>query len=214
LIVPDKIDIDFIKEFRELILSYVEQGHRFIICCGGGKVCRDYQDAAKEVTEIKDVDGDWIGILSTKLNAELIRAVFSEYAYEKVTENPEDKIETDMKIIVGAGYLPGHSSDMDAVLLAENFGADSLINLSNIEKVYTDDPKKNPDAKPIDTIDWDGFLKIIGEEWIPGRNVPFDPNASKKAKEIGLDVIILNGKDLENLSKCFKGEVFIGTTIS
>lgn len=213
LICPDKVDVEFLKSFRDMVLDYVKEGHRFIIICGGGRVCRDYQNAASGVTKVSQVDNDWVGIASTKLNAELVRAIFSEHAYESVYGNPEEKVETDKPIIIGAGYLPGHSSDMDAVLIAETFGAKQLINMSNIKKVYTDDPKKNPDAKPIDKVNWDEFLNIIGEEWVPGRNVPFDPNASKKAKELGLNVAILDGKDLDNLKQCIEEKEFTGTLI-
>jgi uridylate kinase len=214
LIVPEEIDIEYIKQFRELILSYVKKGERFIICCGGGKVCRKYQNAAKEITDVSSLDGDWIGITATKMNAEFIRAIFSKQAYEKVINNPEDQIDTDKLIIVGAGYKPGHSSDMDAVLLAKNFEADTLINMSNIDLVYDKDPNKYDYAKPIKQSNWDDFLEIIGDDWVPGKNVPFDPVASKRSKENGLKVIILNGKNIDNLKNCFDEKDFVGTVIS
>jgi len=214
LICPDELDTEFLKSFRKLILEYVNKGHRFIICCGGGRICRKYQKAASVVTEVKDVDRDWIGIISTKLNAELVRAIFSEFAYEKVMDDPEEKIETEKPVIIGSGYLPGHSSDVDAVLLAKNFGADRVINMSNIDQVYTADPKKDGNAEPIDEITWTEFLDLIGEEWEPGKNVPFDATASKNAKEMNLEVVVLNGKDLDNLKLCIEGKEFKGTRIS
>ena len=148
------------------------------------------------------------------MNAEFIRAIFSKQAYEKVINNPEDQIDTDKLIIVGAGYKPGHSSDMDAVLLAKNFEADTLINMSNIDLVYDKDPNKYDYAKPIKQSNWDDFLEIIGDDWVPGKNVPFDPVASKRSKENGLKVIILNGKNIDNLKNCFDEKDFVGTVIS
>jgi len=213
LIAPDRIDIEFLKGFRNLILESLTKGNRFIIVCGGGMVCRNYQNAAKEINDVNRQNLDWIGIMSTRLNAELVRGIFSENAYEKVAGDPEEFIDTDKMIIIGAGYLPGHSSDMDAVLLAKTYGAQKLVNMSNIDKVYTEDPKKNPDAEPIDTINWEGFQKIVGEEFVPGNNYPFDPIASKKSKEFGLEVAILNGKNLENLKKYLEDKEFIGTKI-
>jgi uridylate kinase len=117
------------------------------------------------------------------------------------------------RVLVAAGWKPGFSSDNDAVLLAERFGAGSVINLSNIEQVYTDDPKKNPDARPIDAISWPDFRALVGDEWKPGKNVPFDPVASRRAAELGLKVICAAGRDLENLGKILRGEAFLGTTI-
>ena len=41
------------------------------------------------------------------------------------------------------------------------------------------DPRKDKNAKPIDKITWTDFRKLVGDEWIPGMNAPFDPVASK-----------------------------------
>jgi uridylate kinase len=112
-----------------------------------------------------------------------------------------------------SGWKPGFSSDYDAVLLAECFQAPMVINLSNIEQVYTDDPRKNPDAKPIDKISWEDFRALVGDDWVPGKNVPFDPVASRHAAKIGLKVICAAGKNLENLKKILWGEAFTGTVI-
>jgi len=214
LIVPEGIDTDFLKKFRAIILELISKGDRFVIVCGGGRTCRVYQNASSEITEVNKEDRDWIGIAATRLNAELVRSVFSEQAYERIIDNPADKIVTEKKIIIGAGHVPGSSSDLDAVILAENSRADTLINMSNIDMVYDKDPKTHKDAKPIDKITWDDFLKLVGEEWIPGANVPFDPVASKKAKDLGLKVIVLNGNNLDNLKDFLEGREFVGTLIS
>ena len=118
------------------------------------------------------------------------------------------------RILVAAGWKPGFSTDTDAVYLAEQFNADTVVNLSNIEKVYTDDPRKNPDAKPIDSISWTDFRKMVGDEWVPGKNCPFDPIASKKAQELGLKVICAAGKNISNLESILNEKDYIGTTIA
>jgi len=121
--------------------------------------------------------------------------------------------ELNESILVGAGWKPGFSSDYDAVLMAEKFGAKSLINLSNIEYVYTQDPKVNPDAKKIEKISWKDFREIVGNKWDPGMSAPFDPIASKKAQELKLSVAIMNGKNLINLGNYLEGKKFIGSLI-
>jgi len=117
------------------------------------------------------------------------------------------------RVLVAAGWKPGFSTDYDAVLLAERFDARRILNLSNIAKVYTEDPRSNPAAKPIDAISWTDFRAIVGDEWSPGRNVPFDPVATRKAAELGLSVICAAGRDLDNLRRILEGESFAGTTI-
>ena len=79
--------------------------------------------------------------------------------------------------------------------------------------MYTDDPRHNPDAKPIDEICWKDFRKIVGDAWTPGKNVPFDPVASKKAEELSLTVICASGKNIENIKNILDGKAFIGTKI-
>jgi hypothetical protein len=75
-----------------------------------------------------------------------------------------------------------------------------MINLSNIDKVYTKDPKKFEDAMPIDNISWSDFRKIVGDKWDPGMNAPFDPIAAQKAEELGIKVAILNGLQLRAIT--------------
>ena len=214
LIVPNEIDIEFLKHFRMLVLNFIQKKNRLAIVCGGGMTCRRYQDAAKRITSLKDPDPDWIGIMTTRLNAELVRTLFTEQAYEKVVYDPTVKLTTRKNLIIGAGWQPGCTTDNDSVLFAENIKASKIINMTNIDYVYNKDPKKFPDAKPIKNITWNDFRAIIGNIHSPGINVPFDPVASKKAQQLRLTVIIINGKNLQNLDKCLAGKEFIGTVIA
>jgi uridylate kinase len=54
---------------------------------------------------------------------------------------------------------------------------------------------------------------MVGEEWVPGKNTPFDPVASRRADEIGLKVICAAGRNLPNLKNILNREPFVGTTI-
>ncbi|MEI8174605.1 MAG: UMP kinase [bacterium] len=214
LIIPDQIDIDFLKSFKALILEHVRQGKKFVIITGGGKICRRYQDVAKDLSSPSHEDLDWIGIASLKLNAELLRVVFGEYAFDKVISNLAGDFSLEKPVTVGSAHEPGHSTDYDAVLAAKTVGAKKIINLSNTDYVYDSDPKKNVNAKKIENISWVDYRSLIPKEWNPGLNSPFDPMASKMAQEEGMQVAIMNGKPIDNLAKYLNGEKFIGTIIS
>jgi uridylate kinase len=214
LIVPDAIDTDFLLKFKTLILSKVKVGFSFRIIAGGGKIARRYQEAANLVTPLSRQDLDWIGIHSTRLNAQLLRNIFVGYAHPQVIKNPTIDIEAEEPIVVAAGWQPGCSTDYDAVLMARNIGAERLINLSNIDYVYTSDPRKNPDAKKIEKTSWSEFRKLIPEAWDPGLSSPFDPIAAKEAEAINLEVAIINGARLEEFSKYIDRKPFIGTIIT
>ncbi|MGN0729778.1 UMP kinase [Treponema sp.] len=232
IIAPDKPDEEFLFSFSSMICSWLSENKdsRLIFVAGGGGPARNYQNSYKSVfakfsdeqkkilSPASDDDCnyacDWIGIMATRLNAQLLKTVFGPLCKQDVITDPTEPAEFTGRILVAAGWKPGFSTDNDAVLLAERFEAKTVINLSNIEKVYTDDPRKNPEAKPIDSISWSEFRKMVGDEWVPGKNCPFDPIASKKAQELGLSVICAGGKNIENIKSILDGKNYIGTTIS
>jgi uridylate kinase len=217
IVAPEGVDVKFLKEFAEVVRGLLEEDaeRKFIFVVGGGGPARAWQNAYREVCGQRTDDGeaDWIGIMATRLNAQLVKAVMARWCDQDVVTDPTGAETIKGRVLVAAGWKPGFSSDNDAVLLAGRFNAKTVINLSNIEKVYTADPKIDPKARPLDTISWDDFRAMVGDEWVPGKNVPFDPVASRHAQELGLKVICAAGKNLENLKKIIRGEGFTGTTI-
>ncbi len=216
LLVPESIDGVFVANFKKFILSHIEEGYHFILVTGGGKTARKYIEAAAAVTAINDEDKDWLGIHATRMNAHLVRTIFREYAHPRINTNPhdlEDFYAVSEPILVAAGWRPGFSTDFDAVVLGKYLDVKRIINLSNIERVYDKDPHRHADAKPFDELTWKEFRAIVGDEWNPGMNAPFDPIASKMAEEEGMEVAVLNGGDLENVANYIAGKKFIGTII-
>ncbi len=215
LLVPEEIDINFLSTLKNFVEDEVKKGSRFIIICGGGKVCRKYQGAAKLISKSKQSDIDWLGIHATRLNAQLVKTVFLPRSEEVVVHDPFDKsIKFNKPILIAAGWKPGWSTDFDAVCLAKRYKARKLINLSNIDYVYTADPRTNPDAQKIEKMKWKDFRKLIPKKWDPGLSSPFDPIASKEADKLGLEVAIINGDKLEGIKKFIDGDEFVGTLIS
>ena len=203
IVVPGQVDTDFLKIFLVLIKNYLDKDkkRKLIFVVGGGSTARAYQKAYREIADSPDNNNqDWVGIAATRLNAELLKALFSDYCMDNVVTDPTAEISFKGQVLVAAGWKPGFSTDFDAVMLGERFKANTVVNLSNIAKVFSDDPKKNPNAVPLDKISWEDFKKIVGTEWIPGKNVPFDPIATAKAAELKMKVIVAAGKDIENLS--------------
>lgn len=215
LIVPGEIDTTFLHNFRALILSKVAEGDSFFIITGGGKTARRYQEAAHEVRgDLPRADLDWLGVHSTRLNAHLLRTLFEEQAQARIVKNPSRRLKARSSIVIGAGWKPGWSTDYCAVLAAKQLGAKKLINLSNIDYVYTADPKKDPNAQKIEKISWSDFRKIIPDHWDPGLSSPFDPVAAKEAESLGLEVAVINGGKLQEFNNYLDGKPFAGTIIS
>ena len=216
LVAPDEIAADFLTNFRHLVNEYLEEdeSRRLILVIGGGSPARKYQAAYRAISPVPiDDEADWIGIAATRLNAQLLKAIFRNYCLNPVVTDPTAVNDFSGRILVASGWKPGFSTDFDAVLLAEKFEAKFLVNLTNIPKIYTEDPRVNPEATPLDRITWDEFRKITGNEWVPGKNTPFDPSAVKKAAEMKLTVISVLGTDLPNLAKVLSDEDYTGTTV-
>ncbi len=213
IIPPTGFDVEFLKKLRDLIIARVKKGEKFILVIGGGATCRNYQSAASQVVQMSGVDLDWLGIKSTVFNAEFVRFLFKDYAYGQIISDPTKKIKTSKPIIIAAGWKPGCSTDNDAVLLAKTYGAKEVINASNINYVYTADPKKDPSAKPLSEITWKEMRNIIGDKWSPGANFPFDPVAAKTAQKLGLIVKFVKGTDLVEFEQVLNNEQFHGSII-
>ena len=196
IIVPDKPDTEFLGKFIKMCTDWLDadKSRRLILVAGGGAPARVYQNGYKDVCEKTGLSfdanaADWIGIMATRINAQLLKASFGSYCKNDVVYNPtEENLKFDGQVLVASGWKPGFSTDTDAVYLGEKFDAKTIVNLSNIEKVYTD-------------------------EWTPGKNCPFDPIASKKAQENGMTVICAGGKNIPNIEAILNDKTYIGTTI-
>lgn len=218
LIVPDEINISFLRDFRALILRQItEQEQRFVLITGGGRTARRYAQAAQEVLEdIDNEDKDWLGIHSTRLNAHLIRTIFRDVAHPRINTNPhdlEDFHQCTQPVMIAAGWKPGFSTDYDSALLARYLGIKKVINLSNIDYVYDKDPNEHPDARKIEEMSWEEYRAMNTTEWIPGMNAPFDPVAAQFAEKEDLEAVTLKGTNLENLRAYLNGDKFDGTLI-
>lgn len=214
LIVPDGIDTAFLRKFVRLISKFVSAGNRrVIIIAGGGSVCRKYNIAATRLARPANVELDRIGIRATKLNAEFLRVLFGKQAHPEVLENPDVRVTSSKKILIGSGWKPGWSSDMAAVHFARTYGAQSVTNVSNVATVYHRDPKRYRSARPLLDLTWDQYLKLIPHTWRAGLSTPFDPVASRTAKQRGLSVAIVNGTRSLDVEKALNNLPFHGTVI-
>jgi uridylate kinase len=213
IIAPDKINVDFLKKLKKLLVKKISEDKRFIIVTGGGRIAREYQQSAGKVTKLTNDDLDWLGIHATRLNAHLVRTIFRDYAHPVINKNPTETFGFKEPMLIASGWKPGFSTDFDAVKLAEAYGATKVINMTNIDYVYDIDPRKSNQAKPLEKINWQDYRKLVGDRWNPGSNAPFDPIASKMAEKLKIQVVVLNGNDLKNFNKCLEQKKFKGTVI-
>lgn len=105
-------------------------------------------------------------------------------------------------------------NDSLSALVASLSGADLLLILSDIDGLYDDDPRTNPNAKPITIVEeiTPEIERVAGGA---GTNLgkggmSTKINAAKIAVESGIDMVIMNGSDPELLYDLFENKE-IGT---
>ena len=102
-------------------------------------------------------------------------------------------------------------NDRLSAIVAALIGADLLILLSDIDGLYSDDPKKNPEAKFISLVEWiTPELMGMGKE-STGSDVGTGGMAAKLAAariatDAGSDMVIANGESVEIVEEIVAGE--------
>ncbi len=128
--------------------------------------------------------------------------------------NENDTVST-YEIVVGDDDILIGDNDTLSAIVASLVGADLLILLSDIDGLYTDDPRKNPDAGFISNVDkLDERFFEMGKA-STGSNVGTGGmntklNAAKIATSTGCDMIIANSSDMRILHRIMDGRE-IGT---
>ncbi|MFH1255797.1 MAG: UMP kinase [Candidatus Diapherotrites archaeon] len=212
--IEKKLDTALLSKIASTISSLEREGYKFVIVVGGGKICRDYVAAAKTLGA-NNFELDELGVMVTRVNAQLfIHAL--DNAFQKVLTEVKDakKVLDSGKIPVFGGLLPGFTTDAVAALIAESLNA-VFINLTNVDGVYSANPKLSAKATFYKSLDFDRLLKIVlragaGE---PGANVVLDINACNILKRSKIPTIVLNADDLPNFEAAVRHQEFRGTLI-
>ncbi len=100
------------------------------------------------------------------------------------------------------GRIPKHRTDAGCVILAECFGCKSVTLVKDVNGLYTEDPKKNPDAIFIDEI------SVSELEKKKLNTLPFDPVILDvlKTNRLVSQFQIINGKNPDSIQKAIKGQ--------
>ena len=198
------------------VLEEIAAHHRLFVVVGGGGEARRYITVARNLG-IDEGTSDEIGILVTRLNATLLIAALGDRAYPKVAESHADakKFAESKKIVVMGGITPGQTTDAVAAVLAERVGASVFINVTSVDGIYSADPKKDKKARRFTTLTPKQLLEIVSKAGLgAGSNIVLDIIAARVVERSHIPLVVLDGRDPENLSRAiFTGE-FTGTVVS
>jgi uridylate kinase len=198
------------------VLSRLAGKCGIFIVVGGGGEARRYIQVARELGA-GEATADDLGILVTRLNARLLVAGLGDAAYPRVAENYTEAREFAQtgKIVVMGGITPAQTTDAVSAVLAESVGADLLINATSVNGIYSADPKKDAAAVRYERLTPQELLDIItGSRMDAGANNVLDIVAGKVVERSGIPLLVLDGRDPENLYRAIVEGTFVGTIVS
>lgn len=214
LIIPDQVDLKYLKTFKKTILKNTKK-YKFIVACGGGSVARKYISALRNAG-LNERFQSFSGIGATRMNAR-----FMNYFFKIDPEKGIPRSKTTLKkylkkrdvVFCGAlEYNTNQTSDSTAAQLAKSYKT-IFVNLTNVKGLYDKDPSKHKNAKFIKKISWKDFNKMAhANKYQPGQHFVLDQTASKIILEEKIPTYII-GQDMKQLDNILKGKDFKGTLV-
>ncbi len=215
ILLPRDEDVSYLRDLANM-LKRCSKDYDLFLVTGGGWVARKYIGWGREM-KADEATLDELGIATSRLNARLLIAALGGDVYPVPALNFDEAMSAGnhYQIVTMGGTHPGHTTDAVAAMLAERLRSKRLINVTSVDGVYTADPKKDPDAERLESVDYDGLLEIVSKvKGGAGPNVVFDVLAAKIIKRADIDTYIVSGEDLDNMEKAINNEDFHGTKIS
>lgn len=214
LIIPEEINLKFLREFRKVIQTNTAK-YKFVIVCGGGSVARKYISALSKEKKNNYLQ-DLCGISVTRLNARFMSYFFGMDPSRGIPHNMvqvKNRLSrNDVVFCGGLRYSPEQTSDSTAVRLANYLGTD-FINLTNVKGLYDKNPKKYKDAKFIPKATIEEFNRLVMKvESKPGMHAPVDHSAMKIIRKNKIRTYIIGG-DAKQLNNLLNGKKFVGSII-
>ena len=211
------LDVRVVNKIAQEIKEVMALGTRLGIVVGGGNIFRGVAASARGMDRIQ---ADYLGMLATLFNAVAIRETLlgfkvpavvlsslpipalAETYYPQVGRAALDQGKV-LLLAAGTGN-PYFTTDTAAALRAAELGAQVILKATQVDGVYDDDPRINPQAKLYQEMDYDRYLQ--------GRLEVMDATAVSLARENRIPIIVFNGMVKGNLKKIINGTK-VGTII-
>lgn len=213
-VVASPLNAQLIGRYVDLLKGLQLQGHEVVAVVGGGSLAREFIRVAAELG-LEEERRDWAAIHVSRLLAQLFVLCLDEAGCGSVPVSV-DEAEACLKrgkIVVMGGLRPGMTTDSVAALIGERVQADLLVKGSNVDGIYSKDPKKYPDAEKLDTLKFEDLARLLeADSHRAGINQIIDPEAVKILRRSRLKTVVVDGYDAENVLAAVKGEQ-VGTVI-
>lgn len=206
----DIYDVAFVDKVATAVVNCAKDGYEMALVIGAGNIWRGRQGG-----EMDRTSADRMGMLATVINAICVKeaieragkhahvmtaipmAPFAEcYSAEAAVKH----LEAGEVVIFGAGLgIPFLSTDTAGAVRAAEIGADTILMAKNVDYIYTDDPRKNPDAKKLET--------VKATEVLAMNLKAIDSTATAFSLSTGIPVRVFGLKDPSDIERAVRGEV-------
>ena len=209
------IDFNYVLKIAGEIKKCVDLGAQIAIVVGGGNYWR-----GRSNQQMDRIRADYIGMLATTMNALTVqdaliqvgadcRAMTAiemrQVAEPYVRNRAVAHLEKGRVVIFGAGTgNPFFSTDTCAALRAAEIEADIVFKATNVDGVYTSDPRYDPNAKKYHHI---SYMQILKDQL-----AVMDSTAAALCNENNLPIYVFNMSDPANIVRVVEG-ADIGTMI-
>jgi len=208
-------DAKLLMQYADILKDLKLHGHEIVVVVGGGAFARDFIELAQEM-ELNEWDQDEVAISVSRVFAQLLDKRLGDAGCGIVATSIGDvtRCLKQWKIVVMGGLKPGMTTDAVAAIIAERIKADLLIKATDQDGIYDKDPKKYPEAKKLEKLEFGNLLKLFeSDKHKAGIHQILDPEAVKILQKSRTKTVIVNGFKAENLLRAVRGEK-IGTIIS
>lgn len=204
------IDVSVADRIAADVRDAVEMGVQVAIVIGGGNIFRGVAVASRGGDR---VTGDHMGMLATVINSLALRTslvkhgldatVMSAITMPELCESFSQRkamwhLENG-KVVIFAGGTgnPYFTTDTAAALRAAEIGADALFKGTQVDGIYSADPKKDPNATRYDELSYDEILR-------KGLNV-MDTAAIALTRENAIPILVFSIHEQGGFGEILRG---------
>ena len=208
-------DMTFVDKVASSVKTCVDEGYQIAIVVGAGNIWRGRQGNDMDRTA-----ADRMGMLATVINSICLKdaiervgarasvmAAVAMYPMADAYSADEAKkrLDNGEVVIFGAGLgIPFLSTDTAGAVRAAEIEADAMLMAKNIDYIYTDDPRKNPDAKKLEC--------VKASEVLAMNLKAIDATATAFCLSVGMPIRVFGLKNPDDIVKAVRGDV-VGTVV-
>ncbi len=209
-------DMSFVDRVARSIKCAVDEGYEIALVVGAGNIWRGRQG-----TDMDRIDADRMGMLATVINAICMKDAIKRaggdaiamtsvpmepFADRYSSERAKEALSSGKVVVFGAGLgIPFLSTDTTGAVRSAEIDADAMLMAKNVNYIYTDDPKKNPDAKK---------LEVVKASDVLGMNLKaLDATATAFCLSTGMPIKVFGLEEPEDILRAIRGEIS-GTVVT